>query len=117
MGVVGAMISTSVSGKVIAMEFIEGQTLAQWMRDHPKPEQKTDRSIITQIARGLQSFHRLEMLHQDLRPENIMIDGTGTVKIIDFGSTRVAGLLEMNASTGPSSILGTTLFGPRVLPG
>jgi len=50
------------------------------------------------------------MLHQDLRPENIMIDVTGTVKIIDFGSTRVAGLLEMNAVNGPAPILGTEQY-------
>ncbi len=94
----------------IATEFIEGQTLAQWMSDNPKPDLKTIRGIIAQIARGLQAFHRLEMLHQDLRPENIMIDVAGTVKIIDFGSTQVAGLLEMNASNGPAPILGTEQY-------
>jgi serine/threonine protein phosphatase PrpC len=94
----------------IAMEFIEGQTLAQWMRDHPKPGLEVVREIIDQVAKGLQAFHRLEMLHQDLRPENIMIDATGTVKIIDFGSTQVAGLLEMNASSDLSPILGTEQY-------
>jgi serine/threonine protein phosphatase PrpC len=94
----------------IAMEFIEGQTLAQWMRDNPKPDLITVRGIMEQIAKGLQSFHRLEMLHQDLRPENIMIDGTGTVKIIDFGSTQVAGLLEMHASNAQSPMLGTEQY-------
>ncbi len=92
------------------MEFIEGQTLAQWMRDNPKSDLTTVRDIIAQTAKGLQAFHRLEMLHQDLRPENIMIDGTGTVKIIDFGSTRVAGLLETNAANGPAPILGTEQY-------
>jgi serine/threonine protein kinase len=92
------------------MEFIEGQTLAQWMRDHPNPDLKTVRDIVGQIAKGLQAFHRLEMLHQDLRPENIMIDGTGTVKIIDFGSTQVAGLLEMNPLDAPTPILGTEQY-------
>jgi len=98
------------SYQYIAMEFIEGQTLAQWMRDNPKPDLETVRDIIVQVARGLQAFHRLEMLHQDLRPENIMIDGAGTAKIIDFGSTRVAGLLEMNASNDPALILGTEQY-------
>ena len=51
------------------------------------------RGIVEQIANGLLAFHRLEMLHQDLRPQNVMIDATGTVKIIDFGSTRVAGIV------------------------
>ncbi len=98
------------SCQYIVLEFIEGQTLTQWMRDNPQPELETVRGIIAQVARGLQAFHRLEMLHQDLRPDNIMIDGTGTVKIIDFGSTRVAGLLEMNATGTPSPILGTEQY-------
>lgn len=75
-------------------EFIDGQTLTQWMIDNPKPKLATVRAIVEQIARGLQAFHRLEMLHQDLRPDNVMIDATGTVKIVDFGSTRVAGIVE-----------------------
>ena len=86
----------------VAMEYVEGQSLAQWMTDNPRPDLETVRGIVEQIARGLQAFHRMEMLHQDLRPENIMIDRTGTVKIIDFGSVSVAGV------DGQSSrILGT----------
>jgi serine/threonine protein phosphatase PrpC len=79
-------------------EFIDGQTLTQWMIDNPKPKLATVRGIVEQIAKGLQAFHRLEMLHQDLRPENVMIDATGTVKIVDFGSTRVAGIVETDSS-------------------
>lgn len=79
----------------IVTEYIEGQTLAQWMTDNPSPHIRTVRDIITQVAKGLQAFHRQEMVHQDLRPHNIMIDNVGTVKIIDFGATRVAGLAEL----------------------
>ena len=75
----------------VVTEFIDGQTLTQWMIDNPKPDLETVRGIVEQIAKGLQAFHRMEMLHQDLRPDNIMIDKTGTVKIIDFGSTKVQG--------------------------
>jgi serine/threonine protein phosphatase PrpC len=94
----------------VAMEFIDGQTLAQWMIDHPRPELEAVRDIVEQIARGLQGFHRMEMLHQDLRPDNIMIDNTGTVKIIDFGSTRVAGLVDSVAPGGAAEILGTMQY-------
>ncbi len=68
------------------------------------------RDIAEQIAKGLRAFHRLEMLHQDLKPENIMIDTMGTVKIIDFGSTRVAGLEETNSLITQNNILGTALY-------
>jgi len=94
----------------IVTEFVDGQTLTQWMIDNPKPELEAVRRIVEQIGKGLQAFHRMEMLHQDLRPENIMIDITGTVKIIDFGSTRVAGVAEMAASNERAHPLGTVQY-------
>ena len=94
----------------VVTEFIEGKTLAQWMFDNPKPGLEAVRGIVEQIAKGLRAFHRLEMLHQDLRPNNIMIDSTGTVKIIDFGSTRVAGIVEGTTGAGHDDILGTAQY-------
>ena len=82
------------SGVYVAAEYVDGQTLAQWMVDHPKPDLGTIRDIAAQIAGGLRAFHRAEMVHQDLRPQNIMIDRFGAVKLIDFGATRVAGVVE-----------------------
>ncbi|MCK5356287.1 MAG: bifunctional protein-serine/threonine kinase/phosphatase, partial [Methyloprofundus sp.] len=94
----------------IVTEFIEGQTLTQWMIDNPKPDLETVRGIVEQIAKGLRAFHRLEMLHQDLRPANIMIDSTGTVKIIDFGATKVAGIEEINSPIIHANLLGTAQY-------
>ena len=94
----------------VVTEFVDGQTLTQWMIDNPKPSLEAVRGIIEQIAKGLQAFHRMEMLHQDLRPENIMIDGTGTAKIIDFGSTRIAGIAEDSPSGIDDDILGTVQY-------
>ena len=93
----------------VATEYIDGQTLTQWMIDNPKPNLETVRGIVEQIAKGLRAFHRKEMLHQDIRPDNIMIDATGTVKIIDFGSTRITGVVEAEPSGG-NDILGTQQF-------
>ncbi|WP_419797354.1 MAG: protein kinase domain-containing protein [Terasakiella sp.] len=90
--------------------FIEGQTLRQWMNDNPHPPLQSVRNIIGQIIQGLRAFHRREMLHQDLRPENIMIDHQGTVKIIDFGSTRVAGVQEVSPLYIDHDILGTVQY-------
>lgn len=80
-------------------EYVEGQTLAQWMTDHPQPSLEQVRDLLEQIARGLRAFHRLEMLHRDLRPENILIDCGGTLKLIDFGSAQVTGLAEGGMDT------------------
>ncbi|MBU2876710.1 bifunctional protein-serine/threonine kinase/phosphatase [Aliiglaciecola lipolytica] len=91
-------------------EFVEGQSLQQWLTDNPTPDLVTVRDIIEQVGRGLQAFHRLEMLHQDIRPENIMIDQNGTVKIIDFGSTMVAGIEELDHKQLKLAFPGTALY-------
>ncbi|MBR1255494.1 bifunctional protein-serine/threonine kinase/phosphatase [Bradyrhizobium sp. AUGA SZCCT0240] len=94
----------------VATEYIDGQTLTQWMIDNPRPTLETVRGIVEQIAKGLRAFHRKEMLHQDLRPDNIMIDKTGTVKIIDFGSTKITGVIEAAPSGNRNDILGTAQY-------
>ena len=94
----------------VVTEYIEGQTLAQWMIDNPKPDLPTVRGLIEQIAKGLQAFHRLEMVYQDLKPDNIMIDSSGTVKIIDFGATRVAGIMEIATPIEQINLLGSAAY-------
>ncbi len=89
-------------------EYVEGKTLTQWMIDNPSPDIETVRVIVEQIAKGLQAFHRQEMVHQDLRPNNIMIDAEGTVKIIDFGATKVAGISEVLPKN--EGIMGTAQY-------
>jgi serine/threonine protein phosphatase PrpC len=92
------------------MEFVDGQTLAQWMIDHPEPDLESVRRIVEQVASGLRAFHRREMVHQDLRPENVMIDAAGTVKIIDFGSTKVTGVQEAQPALAADDVLGTLQY-------
>lgn len=98
------------SALYVALEYLEGQTLAQWMADHPAPDLESVRGMVEQIAKGLQAFHRLEMLHQDLRPDNILIDPEGTLKIIDFGATRVASMMELLPPEQRNAVLGTVQY-------
>jgi eukaryotic-like serine/threonine-protein kinase len=93
-------------------EYFDGQTLRQWMRDHPRPDLETVRGIVEQIARGVRAFHRKEIIHQDLKPENVMIDAAGLVKIIDFGSSRAAGFDEMGSATRDATFVGTIDYSP-----
>lgn len=92
------------------LEFIEGQTLSQWIIDNPNPTLETVRQTVEQIAKGLLALHRQEMIHQDLRPQNIMIETSGTLKIIDFGATRVEGIMDINIRLEQENLLGTALY-------
>lgn len=91
-------------------EYIEGQTLRQWMDDNPSPSLQRFRELISEIATGLRAFQRMEMIHQDLKPENIMVTNDGTLKIIDFGSAKVAGLSEIDTPIDKDLLLGTERY-------
>jgi len=88
-------------------EYIEGCSLRQWLDDNPRPSLSQVRAFNKQIERGLRAFHRLEMIHQDLKPENILIDKNETLKIIDFGSAKIAGIEEIFLPIEVNNILGT----------
>lgn len=75
-------------------EYIKGQTLAQWLHDNPKPSIAQVRDIIKQVISALRSFQRLDLVHRDLKPDNIMIDEYGQIKLIDYGTIFVASLDE-----------------------
>lgn len=92
------------------MDYVEGCTLTQWMKDHPNPDLESVRKIIEQVAKGLQAFHRKEMLHQDIRPENILIDGHGHVTIVDFGSVKISGIAEIESPLVRMETLGTAQY-------
>ncbi|MCK5897345.1 MAG: serine/threonine protein kinase, partial [Cocleimonas sp.] len=93
-----------------AVEYIQGQTLLQWMAENPKASVTQVRGSITQIARGLRSMHRMEMIHQDIKPDNIIIDKNNTLIIIDFGSTKVSGLAEIQSVIDHNNIVGTANY-------
>lgn len=94
----------------VAMEYIDGQTLAQWRVDNPQPALDSVRALIEQLAQGLQALHRREMLHQDLRPENVMIDHHGMVKLIDLANAHVAGLAEYHPDAHILAVPGTLQY-------
>ena len=92
------------------VEYVRGQSLKQWMADHPNPSITQARGTVDQIARGLRAMHRMEMIHQDLKPDNILLDESNTLKIIDFGSTKIAGLAEIKSVIEHNQIVGTANY-------
>ena len=89
------------------IEYIKGITLADWIVQNPEPDIKLVTEIVDQVIQGLRGLHRLEMLHRDLKPDNIMIKEDGTVKIIDLGAVKVAGIQEITTPVERFELLGT----------
>ncbi len=89
------------------MEYLEGKTLRQWMQENPVPDITEVTRLCNKIIQGLRVFHRMEMLHRDLKPENIMLTQQDNIKIIDFGSVKIAGVEEISTPVERIDLLGT----------
>jgi CHASE2 domain-containing sensor protein len=89
----------------IVMEFVEGHTLTQWMKGRrlSVPQIK---HVIFNAAQGLQHAHDHGVFHRDVKPDNIMVGKTGTVKVMDFGIARV---VESDL-TKTGSVIGTPAY-------
>ena len=92
------------------MEKVEGRNIEEWITANPKPDVNKVVDIIDQSVHGIRSMHRRETLHQDLKPANIMIEPDGNAKIVDFGSTFIAGINEIRIPLERGPKLGTMRY-------
>lgn len=74
----------------IAMELLEGETLAQRLARIPRLDLVEGLGILVHLARGVRCLHEAEILHRDLRPANVWMASDGTAKIIDLGTAFLA---------------------------
>lgn len=91
----------------IVMEYVEGRTLKDYIVDEEKLSNHDIIDYSTQIAQALKTAHKAGIIHRDIKPQNILIDNYGLLKVTDFGIARVSS----NATiTYTSSILGTVHY-------
>lgn len=74
--------------RYIVMEFIEGKTLRELLKEKP-PNLPTTISLAEQIASALSVAHKASIIHRDIKPENIMVTADGLVKVLDFGIAKL----------------------------
>lgn len=89
----------------IAMEYVDGKTLADLLRDGP-PDLPETTSIMAQILAALDYSHDKGVVHRDIKPANVMLLDSGMVKITDFGIARI----EASTMTQSGTFLGTPAY-------
>ncbi|MFT5592379.1 MAG: serine/threonine protein phosphatase PrpC/predicted Ser/Thr protein kinase [Oceanicoccus sp.] len=108
--VVKIIESKSKTGLYTLMEYVDGLTLEKWMKENPKPDIKEVVRLAEMISRGIRALHRKDILHQDIKPDNILLSADGIPKIIDFGSCYAAGVEEIDTPFERDLALGTAVY-------
>jgi serine/threonine-protein kinase len=91
----------------IVMEYVEGSSCAEILRDYGWLEVEEALSIIEQACEGLQYAHRHGVVHRDVKPGNLLRARDGAVKLADFG---IAKATEQSSITQVGSVLGTASY-------
>ena len=104
---VGQHIEDGKIFNYIVMEYINGKTLNELIKDKGRLNSTAVVSISKQIANALECAHKHHIIHRDIKPHNIIIDENLNVKVTDFGIARIA---TSSTITYTSSVLGTVHY-------
>ena len=107
--------SEEASSSYIVTEFIDGQTLKQFLANRKLPVPELAALIVIELGEALAHAHSLGIIHRDLKPENVMVRKDGVLKLMDFG---VAQVVDLERMTVTGQILGSPAYmAPEVLDG
>ena len=99
--------------ELVSMEYIDGVTLHEVLVERSPLELDEAREIASQFLAGLEAIHDADLVHQDIKPENIMVTRTGRVVVMDFGLSKRAqarGLQAKEQESGSGQIAGTPAY-------
>lgn len=91
----------------IVLEYVNGKTLKQIIREYGKLNYKTAIGIALQIAKALECAHRNNIIHRDIKPHNILVTEEGLVKVTDFGIAKASSSVTI---TNSSRIMGSAHY-------
>jgi serine/threonine-protein kinase len=112
--VIGAGIDDETGIPWIAMELLEGRTLAQRIRARGPMSRRSVLHVFAQLCHALGAAHRAGIVHRDLKPENIFVaetnslDARPTVKLLDFGIAKV--MQDFETSVTATAVIGSPLW-------
>ena len=93
--------------RYLVMEYVKGITLKEMIRQQGRIECKRAVQITLKILAAIDHAHKNNIVHRDIKPQNILVDSEGRVKVTDFGIARV---LDSGSNTGTGNVLGSVHY-------
>ncbi|MBA3855081.1 MAG: serine/threonine-protein kinase, partial [Gemmatimonas sp.] len=91
----------------ITMEYVEGTSLKQLIRSRGKLPLAVALSVGKQLARALEVAHEQGIIHRDIKPQNMVVEPDGVLKVMDFGIARLVSRPQESGVTQAGAIIGT----------
>jgi serine/threonine protein phosphatase PrpC len=123
---VGARVNSPYVGRVIelppgrqtclytVMPLYQGELLSNRLARRPQIGLEEGRNIAIKLARGVSALHRAGIIHRDIKPDNVILETGGSLKLIDLGVVRVPGLEDFPAEDIPGTL---AYMAPEMLSG
>lgn len=103
-------VSSNINKPYIVMEYIDGITLKEYIRQQHALDWKESVHFTTQILNALQQAHDKGIVHHDVKPQNIMLEESGNIKVMDFGIARIAGTESKNTADNGTKAIGSVHY-------
>ncbi len=94
--------------RYLVMEYVQGKTLKRFIQESGALRPEIAAQIIIRVLAALQHAHQNGVVHRDIKPQNILIDKEGTVKVADFGIARMANAQTVNQTD--ESVMGSVYY-------
>jgi serine/threonine-protein kinase len=94
--------------RFIVMEYIDGAPLRKWLARSPAPARADRLRLAAQIASALEAAHHAGIIHRDIKPDNILVQGTCDARILDFGIARAEAAGHTMTATG--TVVGSPMY-------
>jgi len=93
--------------RYISMEYILGTDLKQELKDRGNLPADEAFDVAIQVANGLEAIHDVGIIHRDMKTPNIMRDGRGVIRLMDFGIAKLGSEMGAGGLTGTGQVMGT----------
>ena len=106
------LLDVGVDGnhRYIVMEYVDGQTLKEMIRERGRIEPDLAIRMTIRILAAVDQAHRNGIVHRDIKPQNILVDRQGRVKVADFGIARLKTSQTTRIDDGSASALGSVHY-------